>query len=62
MTSSKGIFFITSDDFVGMCVAKMSIRDLEKSSVISSMSNELNAAAQLMLEIDERIASFSAFE
>ena len=29
-----------------MCVDKMSIRDLEKSSVISFMSNELKAAAQ----------------
>ena len=45
-----------------MCVDKMSIRDLEKSSVISSTSNELKAAAQLMFEIDKRIASVSAFE
>ena len=47
---------------LGMCVDKMPIRDLEKSSVISSMSNELKVAAKLMLEIDKRIASFSAFE
>ena len=49
-------------NLLGMCVDKMSMTDLEKSSVISSTSNELKAAAQLMLEIDKRIASLSAFE
>ena len=47
---------------LGMCVDKMSIRDLVKSSVISSTSNEQKAATQLMLEIDDHIASLSAFE
>ena len=47
---------------LGMCVDKMSIRDLKISSVISSTSNELKAAAQLMFETDKRIASFSAFD
>ena len=58
----RGPFSLHVMILLGMCVDKMSIRDLEKSSVISSTSNELKTAAQLMLEIDERIASFSAFE